>query len=105
MSRNAAASGRPQIKREENGIDFAKPICGRPESMGNQKDLLLDFAKERLIFQRVIYNEPPITAFPQPDLPELLSNPPLARSILGLIKEIYLTHGLGYRDTTYRGLL
>jgi GxxExxY protein len=67
--------------------------------------LLLDFAKERLLFQRVVYTELPRTELPEIERFKPLSNLSLAQKLVSLLEDIYLTHGLGYRDTTYRGLL
>jgi GxxExxY protein len=72
---------------------------------GGSVGLLFDFAKERLIFQRVIYTEADLAPFPTVTVPRFVDDVDLANQILGELQAIYRLHGLGYRDTTYRGLL
>src|SRR5581483_8016988 len=67
--------------------------------------LLFDFAKERLIFQRVIYTESELAPFPKADVPPFVCDISLAAALFHELEAIYRMHALGYRDTTYRGLL
>jgi GxxExxY protein len=71
--------------------------------------LLFDFGKESLIQRRYFFTDQPA---PSLSVDELLSNMPatiqsasLARRLGEAICEINGNYGLGYRDTTYRGLL
>ena len=74
-----------------------------------RRGLLLDFGKERLVQRRVVFAERPVE-LPDADAlaahaPEFVTNPGLARTILCSLARVLETHGLGYRDTTYRGLV
>ena len=71
--------------------------------------LLLDFGKERLAYRRVNFSEP---EFQQPALDTMLaacpardSERPAALQLCEATRRILAGHGLGYRDTTYAGLL
>lgn len=70
--------------------------------------LLLDFGKESLIQKRAVFTES-LRIF---EVDNLLKEAPTfvtSRELLGVIgssvSRVLLEHGLGYRDTTYRGLL
>jgi GxxExxY protein len=74
-----------------------------------RRGLLFDFGKERLIHRRVVFSEREV---PVPDADELVAgvpdsvkDRPLALAILRSLTGILQAHGLGYRDTTYRGLI
>jgi GxxExxY protein len=71
--------------------------------------LLFDFGKERLLWRRVVWNE---RACPLPSVEAVLAqaasdarNNPLTCSLAESLLRVAATHGLGYRDTTYRGLV
>lgn len=73
------------------------------------RGLLLDFGKESLIQRRVVFSERQIE-LPDADAltaqaPESVTDRPLALSILRSLTRVLSAHGLGYRDTTYRGLV
>ena len=70
--------------------------------------LLFDFGKERLLWRRVVFSE---REFPLPAADTVLAQAPaelagnsLARSLTDSLLRVLAAHGLGYRDTTYRGL-
>ena len=65
--------------------------------------LLFDFGQASLAFQRVLF-EPAETNFPDAVAPGWAQPPELAATILSLIREIHHHHGLGYRESTLRGL-
>ena len=66
--------------------------------------LLFDFEKESLVFQRVIFT--PVTApFPPAEVPAFVSDKEIAIQLLRLLREMHEQHGLGYRETTYQGML
>ena len=66
--------------------------------------LLFDFEKESLVFQRVIYT--PVDApFPVAEMPVFVSDEEIATLLLRLLRELHGEHGLGYRETTYQGML
>ncbi|MBI3881632.1 MAG: GxxExxY protein [Verrucomicrobia bacterium] len=70
--------------------------------------LLLDFGKESLVQRRYVFEERPA---PPLNLPEFLAETPpgvgreLATRIGQAVVAIATGYGLGYRDSTYRGLL
>ncbi len=73
------------------------------------RGLLLDFGKESLVQRRVVFSERQIE-LPDADAlaaqaPESVTDRPLALTILRSLTRVLAAHGLGYRDTTYRGLL
>jgi len=70
-----------------------------------QVGLLMDFAKESLIFKRVIAPAPGTALFPELPIPEFVTDRFLAETLMSFIRDIFLDHGVGYRDTTYQGLL
>jgi GxxExxY protein len=71
--------------------------------------LLFDFAKESLLHRRLNHEPQSAAGFDfeeiLADAPELDSDGELAAAISGGIGRLLVLHGLGYRDTTYRGLL
>ncbi len=71
--------------------------------------LLFDFGKESLIHERVLYSPavwPPATPKELVQAaPEFVTDRALALHLCESIIRVGETHGLGYRDTTYRGLL
>ena len=71
--------------------------------------LLLDFGKESLIFKRIVYDDrrptlPPVGVLLQ-DAPSFVTDRAVLSRLCQSRIRICSTHGLGYRDTTYRGLL
>ncbi|MBU4198531.1 MAG: GxxExxY protein [Verrucomicrobia bacterium] len=70
---------------------------------------LIDFGKESLVRKRVIFDAPDRANNDVLDtLPIVLEACPEKTMLDGCtesIRQIYLEYGLGYRDTTYRGLL
>ena len=70
--------------------------------------LLFDFGKESLAHRRIEFTEP---SFAPPDSEAMLAGLPIeaARAMVECIVEatrsVLASHGLGYRDTTYGGLL
>jgi len=66
--------------------------------------LLFDFEKESLNFKRIIYT--PVNApFPPAEVPAFVSNRDLAMLLVRLVGEMLAAHGLGYRETSYQGML
>jgi GxxExxY protein len=70
--------------------------------------ILLDFGKESLVFQRVLYTPSAVPI----DVRSLLARQveaggvsPLIEPVGGALQRIYDEYGLGYRDTTYKGLV
>lgn len=74
------------------------------KSWGIPTGLLFDFAKESLFYRRVIYT-PVKAAFPTVALPSFVSDPEVATLLLRLLREMLEAHGLGYRETSYQGML
>jgi GxxExxY protein len=71
--------------------------------------LPFDFAKESLVYRRVEFREP---VFELPSLTEMESGQPdqvllssICRSVCEAVRKVAAEYGLGYRDTTYAGLL
>jgi GxxExxY protein len=71
--------------------------------------MLFDFAKDSLLYRRVNYSEAPPPTLTADDLlqsaPDFGSERPLSEVLCQSVMRISREHGLGYRDTTYRGLL
>lgn len=67
--------------------------------------LLVDFAKESLVPKRVLAPTDVSSGFPETPIPSFVTHPSLAKTLLGFLRDIHADHGLGYRETTYRGLL
>jgi GxxExxY protein len=70
--------------------------------------LLFDFGKESLIFRRVLFTEPAVSF----DVPQWVeSAPPFVSDRVALkavaiaIRNVLEAHGLGYRESSYRGLM
>lgn len=66
--------------------------------------MLFDFGKESLLFKRVVFT-PVEAAFPGVAVPSFATDSELAETLLRLLREIHGAHGVGYRETTYQGLL
>lgn len=71
--------------------------------------LLLDFGKERLIYRRVAFSDKHILQVNAAEIMELSSADmawrEIARPVFESVARVYQAHGLGYRDTTYDGLV
>jgi GxxExxY protein len=67
--------------------------------------LLIDFAKESLVAKRIAAPAEPEARFPECEIPPFVSDKGLANLLLKYLEDILADHGLGYRETTYRGLL
>jgi GxxExxY protein len=70
--------------------------------------LLLDFGKESLIQRRVVFTEPKVSLDVSAllaDAPAFVTDKPLLGALAEATAKILSEHGLGYRDTTYRGLM
>ena len=70
--------------------------------------LLLDFGKESLIQKRIVFTEPPRDFDPLAmvkGVPSFVTHRDSLGSISASAARVMREHGLGYRDTTYRGLL
>ena len=66
--------------------------------------MLFDFEKESLVFKRLVFT--PVDApFPAVELPVFVSDKEIAAQLLRLLRAIHEAHGLGYRETTYQGML
>ena len=66
--------------------------------------LLVDFGKQSLIWDRFIYRSKS-AVLPEVNLPSFVSNPSLAKGILHAVNECLNEIGLGYRQTTWKGLV
>ncbi len=96
----------PELKALRSGFDpehFAQLIAYL-KFHDIPTGMLLDFGKESLIFKRIVFT-PTVATFPAMEIPSFVANRPLAAGLARLIEEIHETHGLGYRETTYQGLL
>jgi GxxExxY protein len=71
--------------------------------------LLFDFGKESLIHERFVFTDvpaPPVDAAAwAQQAPAFVEDAALARALCSCVARIAGEYGLGYRDTTYRGLL
>jgi GxxExxY protein len=73
-----------------------------------RRGLLFDFGKESLVTRSYVYDDPPR---PRLDPGQLITDAPpaaelsLVRALSECLSRVVATHGFGYRDTTYRGLL
>lgn len=83
--------------------NFTQLICYL-KFWGIPTGMLFDFEKESLIFKRVIFT-PVDAAFPAVELPPFVTDPEVATLLLRLLREMLATHGLGYRETSYQGML
>lgn len=70
--------------------------------------LLFDFGKEKLVFQRVVFERDSPPFIPQEDFvessPSYVSQHGILIDLWERLARVY-HYGLGYRDTTYRGLI
>lgn len=66
--------------------------------------MLFDFGKASLMFKRVTFTSVE-TTFPSVALPPFVTCRELAETVQRLLREIHTAHGVGYRETTYQGLL
>ena len=66
--------------------------------------MLFDFGKASLLFKRVTFT-PATAPFPLVEIPAFVPQREIAGTLLRLAGEIHRDHGLGYRETTYQGLL
>lgn len=83
---------------------FTQILCYL-KAWGLSTGLLLDFAKESLVFRRVVRTEPAVPPVPKLECPLAGQDKRLAQTLGRLLADILRDHGLGYRQTTYRGLL
>ena len=71
--------------------------------------LLFGFAKESLVYRRVEFREPafevPSSSEMEAELPDGAPSSGRLRMICEAVRKVAGTHGLGYRDTTYAGLI
>ena len=66
--------------------------------------LLVDFGKQSLIWKRLLYRSH-TAGFTQTEPPDFISNPALAATIVKAVGECLNEIGLGYRQTTWKGLV
>jgi GxxExxY protein len=66
--------------------------------------LVVDFGKQSLMWTRFIYSSQS-AALPEFIVPDFVSNPALAERILHAVSECLNEVGLGYRQTTWKGLV
>lgn len=66
--------------------------------------MLMDFGKESLSWRRHIYRSK-TSRLPTLKLPSFIQEPALAMHLLGLVRECLAETGLGYRETTWKGLV
>ncbi len=66
--------------------------------------ILFDFGKASLIPKRVIYSTK-TASFPESAIPSFVSDPELARTVIQIAARCLSDIGLGYRPTTWRGLM
>jgi GxxExxY protein len=66
--------------------------------------LLVDFGKQSLVWERFIYSSY-AASLPEIKLPGFVTNPTLASSIIHAVSECLNEVGLGYRQTTWKGLI
>lgn len=66
--------------------------------------LLVDFGKQSLFCERYQYNPRP-ARLPITQVPSIVCQPSLASSIIHSVRECLAEIGLGYRTTTWRGLV
>jgi GxxExxY protein len=66
--------------------------------------LLLNFGHASLGFKRVTFT-PTAATFPTPEIPSWVHAPALATRLLHILQHTFATHGLGYRASTWRGLV
>jgi GxxExxY protein len=66
--------------------------------------MLMDFGKASFLPKRVIYTSK-TAKFPEIAIPSFASNPALARDLIQIATRCLADIGLGYRPTTWRGLI
>lgn len=66
--------------------------------------MLIDFGKDSLFFKRFAYTSKTAVLAPM-EIPDFVTQPALAARILDLAREVLTEVGLGYRETTWRGLM
>ncbi|MBB5040540.1 GxxExxY protein [Prosthecobacter dejongeii] len=66
--------------------------------------LLVDFGKQSLMWKRFLYRSQS-TGFPETPLPDFVSAPALATTIVQAVSTCLDEVGLGYRQTTWNGLV
>jgi len=66
--------------------------------------LLVDFGKQSLIWKRLLYRSHS-SVFPETTTPDFVSNRSFASDIIGAVGECLNEVGLGYRQTTWKGLV
>ncbi|MCL4201678.1 MAG: GxxExxY protein [Pirellulaceae bacterium] len=66
--------------------------------------LLVDFGKQSLIWKRLLYRSH-AAILPESKPPDFVGNPSLAASIIQAVGDCLNEIGLGYRQTTWRGLV
>jgi GxxExxY protein len=66
--------------------------------------LLVDFGKQSLIWERLLYRSHS-ASLPENKPPEFVGNPALAASIIQAVGDCLNEIGLGYRQTTWKGLV
>jgi len=71
---------------------------------GLRTSLLVDFGKQSLIWKRLLYSSHS-TSFPETKPPGFVSKPDLAATIIQAVGECLNEVGLGYRQTTWKGLV
>ncbi len=66
--------------------------------------LLVDFGKQSLFWERLLYKSH-TALLPEPNIPAFVSNSLLATNIVKAVRECLSEIGLGYRQTTWNGLV
>lgn len=96
----------PELKALRGEFDpehFAQ-IIAYLKFHGIPTGMLFDFGKASLLFKRVVFT-PVESAFPDVEIPAFVTGRETVVTLLRLLREIHADHGLGYRETTYQGLL
>lgn len=66
--------------------------------------LLVDFGKQSLMWERFLYRSH-TASLPEVKVPDFVTNPSLATNIVRAVAECLNEIGLGYRQTTWKGLV
>jgi GxxExxY protein len=66
--------------------------------------LLVDFGKQSLVWKRLLYVSRS-ASFPEVTVPGFVADPNLARAILAAVGDCLTEVGLGYRESTWKGLV
>ncbi len=66
--------------------------------------MLVDFGKQSLIWERFLYRSR-FTSLPDREIPVYVSTPSLAEEIIQVVRNCLVEIGLGYRQTTWKGLV